>query len=52
LSLAIRRGRHSEAKRQYTSLRARMRRHFGEELDFTLPELAADADEHLPSLRV
>lgn len=46
LSLDIRRGRHSEAKRLYTSLRARMRRHFGEELDFTLPELAADPWKH------
>jgi DNA-binding SARP family transcriptional activator len=51
LSLAIRRGRHSEAKRRYASLRARMRRHFGEELDFTLPELAADAGEHSHALR-
>ncbi|MDA0160620.1 hypothetical protein OM076_10120 [Solirubrobacter ginsenosidimutans] len=40
LSLAIRRGRHSEAKRRYATLRARMRRHFGQDLDFTLADLA------------
>ena len=40
LSMYIRYGRHSQAKRLYASLRARMRRHFGEELDFTLSELA------------
>ena len=39
LSMYIRRGRHSQAKRLYASLRARMRHHFGEELDFTLSEL-------------
>jgi DNA-binding SARP family transcriptional activator len=40
LSMYIRYGRHSQAKRLYASLRARMRQHFGEELDFTLSELA------------
>jgi DNA-binding SARP family transcriptional activator len=40
LSLYLRDGRHSQAKRLYASLRARMRQHFGEELDFTLTELA------------
>ena len=40
LALYIQHGRHSEAKRLYASLRVRMRHHFGEELDFTLPELA------------
>jgi DNA-binding SARP family transcriptional activator len=43
LALAMRRGRHSEAKRRYASLRARMRQHFGKDLDFTLPEIAARA---------
>lgn len=40
LTVQIRRGRHSEAKRRYQSLRARMRQHFGEDLDFTLSDLA------------
>jgi DNA-binding SARP family transcriptional activator len=48
LSLHIRRGRHSEAKRLYAALRARMRRHFGEELGFTLPELAAQVADAPP----
>ncbi|MEA2257081.1 MAG: hypothetical protein QOG35_3126 [Solirubrobacteraceae bacterium] len=39
LALQLRRGRHSEAKRHYFSLRMRMRQHFGEDLDFTLAEL-------------
>jgi DNA-binding SARP family transcriptional activator len=39
LELQLRRGRHSEAKRHYFSLRARMRQHFAEDLDFTLAEL-------------
>jgi DNA-binding SARP family transcriptional activator len=41
LELQLRRGRHSEAKRHYFSLRARMRQHFGEDLDFTLTELVS-----------
>jgi DNA-binding SARP family transcriptional activator len=41
--LDIQRGHHSEAKRLYASLRARMRQSFGEELDFTLNDLAAEA---------
>jgi DNA-binding SARP family transcriptional activator len=41
LALQLRRGRHSEAKRHYFSLRMRMRQHFGEDLDFTLTELLA-----------
>lgn len=45
LLLDIRRGHHSEAKRLYASLRARMRHSFGEELDFTLNDLAAQAGE-------
>ena len=40
LSLYIQHGRHSQAKRLYAALRARMRQHFGEELDFTLSDLA------------
>jgi DNA-binding SARP family transcriptional activator len=40
LAMYIRHGRHSQAKRLYASLRARMRQHFGEELDFTLSDLA------------
>jgi DNA-binding SARP family transcriptional activator len=40
LLLAIRRGRHSEAKRRYAMLRVRMRRDFGQDLDFTLADLA------------
>jgi DNA-binding SARP family transcriptional activator len=40
LYLYMRHGRHSQAKRLYSSLKARMREHFGEELDFTLTELA------------
>jgi DNA-binding SARP family transcriptional activator len=51
LALAIRRGHHSEAKRLYASLRARMRQHFGEELDFTLSEVAEHAGGHGPYLR-
>jgi DNA-binding SARP family transcriptional activator len=48
LVLDIQRGHHSEAKRLYTSLRARMRQSFGEELDFTLNDLAAEAAEQSP----
>ena len=50
LVLDIRRGHHSEAKRLYASLRIRMRQSFGEELDFTLNDLAAEAAEQSPFL--
>jgi DNA-binding SARP family transcriptional activator len=50
LTLYIQHGRHSEAKRLYASLRVRMRHHFGEELDFTLPELA-ERTRHLERTR-
>ena len=40
LAVLIRRGRHSEARRRYFALRARMREHFAQELDFTLSDVA------------
>jgi DNA-binding SARP family transcriptional activator len=46
LALLIRRGRYAEAERLYASLRVRMRQRFGEELDFTLAELAERPRNH------
>jgi DNA-binding SARP family transcriptional activator len=40
VALCMRRHRHSEAHRRYTALRARMRRDFGEDVPFSLAELA------------
>jgi DNA-binding SARP family transcriptional activator len=39
IAMCLRRGRKSEAMRRYSALRARLRRQFGEELDFTISEL-------------
>jgi DNA-binding SARP family transcriptional activator len=47
LALLIRRGRHSEARRRYFALRARMREHFGQELDFTLSDVAEHGGDYL-----
>jgi DNA-binding SARP family transcriptional activator len=51
LTIQIQRGRHSEAKRRYLSLRARMREHFGEDLDFTLADLAENVGHQARFLR-
>lgn len=42
ISLTLRRGRRTEALRRYSALRHRMLNTFGEDLDFTLAELAAE----------
>jgi DNA-binding SARP family transcriptional activator len=47
LALQIRRGRHSEARRRYFALRARMREHFGQELDFTLNDIVGHHGGHI-----
>jgi DNA-binding SARP family transcriptional activator len=49
LALQIRRGRHSEARRRYFTLRARMREHFGQELDFTLSDVVGSSERSLAS---
>jgi hypothetical protein len=49
LALQIRRGRHSEARRRYFTLRARMREHFGQELDFTLSDIVGGSERSLAS---
>jgi DNA-binding SARP family transcriptional activator len=41
IALALRRGRRTEAVRRYNMLRRRMRSTFGEDLDFTLADVAA-----------
>jgi DNA-binding SARP family transcriptional activator len=51
LALQIRRGRHSEARRRYFALRARMREHFGQELDFTLSDVAGRSTGHIQLAR-
>jgi DNA-binding SARP family transcriptional activator len=48
LALQIHRGRHSEARRRYFALRARMRQHFGQELDFTLSDVVQHTGDHVP----
>ena len=42
IALALRRGRRTDAVRRYNALRRRMRTTFGEELDFTLADVAID----------
>jgi DNA-binding SARP family transcriptional activator len=49
LALQIRRGRHSEARRRYFALRARMREHFGQELDFTLSDVVSTPEQPFAS---
>jgi DNA-binding SARP family transcriptional activator len=41
IALAMRRGRRTEAVRRYNALRRRMIATFGEDLDFTLADVAA-----------
>lgn len=48
LELCLRRGRRSEAARQYALLRNKMRRQFGEEPEFTLSALSAAAARDQP----
>jgi DNA-binding SARP family transcriptional activator len=45
ITLALRRGRRSDALRRYEAFRRRMLTTFGEELDFSLVDLAATRDE-------
>lgn len=48
LELCLRRGRRSEAARQYALLKNKMRRQFGEEPEFTLTDLSAAAADDQP----
>lgn len=47
LSIALRRGRRSEAVRRYGTMRQRMLREFGEDLPFDLAQLSRDLDQAL-----
>ena len=47
IALCLERRRHSEALRRYTSLRQRLLATFGEDVDFTLADLAGDAETGL-----
>ena len=47
IALCLERRRHSDALRRYTSLRQRLLATFGEDVDFTLADLAGDAETGL-----
>ena len=49
IALCLERRRHSDALRRYTSLRQRLLATFGEDVDFTLADLAGDAETGLGS---